>query len=378
LRLLVRKGGSKCWILRYQLNKRRRDMGLGRYPETTLAMARDRALAIRREIDATRRDPLAERQRVKALTFKAAAEALIGSKESGWRNAKHAAQWPTTLQTYVYPKLGDLDVRSIDTRSVLEVLRPIWNEKPVTASRVRQRIEAVVDYATAMGSRAGDNPARWKGLLDNLLPKPSKVKQVEHLAALDWRHTPAFMIALAKRDGSAAKALAFAILTAARSGEVRGLTWAEIDDADAVWTIPANRTKAGKEHRVPLTAAARALLGARSEASKLVFGSLANPSRPLTDTALMHALRRMGRGDLTAHGFRSTFRDWAGETTAHPREVIEAALAHQLKDKAEAAYARGDLFVKRRKLMDDWAAFLAKPAGEVLPMTAERQVAAKG
>jgi integrase len=348
-------------------------MGLGRYPETTLAAARARALEIRREIDATRRDPLAEHRRAKGLAFKAAAEALIASKEPGWRNAKHRQQWGNTLASYVYPSLADRDVRAIDSQDVLAVLRPIWTAKPETASRVRQRIEAVLDYAKAIGACTGDNPARWRGHLDHLLPKPGKVKAVEHHAARDWRKAPSFMADLAGREGVAARALAFAVLTAARSGEVRGMRWAEVDRAAAVWTVPADRIKAGREHRVPLALAALALLGEPGRADALVFPSPGDPTRPLSDMTLAAVLRRMGRGDVTVHGFRSTFRDWAGETTAHPREVVEAALAHRLKDKAEAAYARGDLFAKRRRLMEDWAAYLARAEqATVLPL--ERKV----
>lgn len=370
LRLIVRPGGARSWILRYQLHKRRRDMGLGRFPETTLAMARARAMEIRREIDATRRDPLAERRRAPALTFQAAAEALIESKRPGWRNAKHAAQWGATLAAYVYPVLGGRDVRSIETRDVVAALRPIWTTKAETASRVRQRVEAVIDYATAIGVRSGDNPARWKGHLDHLLPKPSQVRRVEHHAALDWRAAPAFLAELGGRDGMAARALRFAILTAARSGEVRGMTWAELDLGARVWTVPAGRIKAAREHRVPLTVAALEALGVPGAPGALVFPAPTAVDRPLSDMTLAAVLKRMGRADLTVHGFRSTFRDWAGEATAHPREVIEAALAHRLKDKAEAAYARGDLFVKRRRLMDDWAAFLARPAAEVAELPA--------
>ena len=368
LRLVVRPSGARSWILRYQLNGKRRDMGLGRWPETTLAMARDKALDVRRGIDATRRDPIAERRKVKGLLFKAAAAALIESKRPGWRNEKHAAQWVSTLETYAYPKLGTRDVRAIDTQDVMTVLQPIWSQKTETASRVRQRVEAVLDYATAMGARTGDNPARWRGNLDHLLPQPAKVRAVKHHAALDWRDAPAFMVELANRDGIATKALAFAILTAARSGEVRGMTWGEVDAVDGIWTVPANRIKGGKEHRVPLTAAALALLGAVGKLDALVFPSPTKTARPLSVMTLTAVLGRMGRDEITAHGFRSTFRDWAGETTAHPREVIEAALAHRLKDKAEAAYARGDLFVKRRRLMEDWAEFLAKAPGEVVAM----------
>ncbi len=253
-------------------------------------------------------------------------------------------------------------MKAVDTAAVLDVLRPIWAVKPETASRVRQRVEAVLDYATAAGARAGDNPARWRGHLENLLPKPGKVRAVEHHAALPWQDAPAFMAALARREGVAARALAFAILTAARSGEVRGLAWAEVDLETAVWTVPAARIKAGKEHRVPLTPAALALLPTLGEPGALVFPSPAKVGSPLSDMTLAAVLKRMGRDDLTVHGFRSTFRDWAGEATAHPREVIEAALAHRLKDRAEAAYARGDLFAKRRRLMEDWAAYLSRPA----------------
>ena len=231
--------------------------------------------------------------------------------------------------------------------------------KPETASRVRQRVEAVLDYAVAIGAREGDNPARWRGHLDHLLPKPSKVRAVAHHAALDWREAPAFVADLMKREGGgAARALMFLILTAARSGEVRGMTWGEVDQAAQVWTVPSVRMKGGKEQRVPLMSEALALLGEPGAADAPVFPSPTKAKAPLSDMTLTAVLRRMGRGNLIAHGFRSTFRDWAGEASAHPREVIEAALAHRLKDKAEAAYARGDLFAKRRALMADWECHL--------------------
>jgi integrase len=369
LMLVVQPGGARSWVLRYQIGHRRRDLGLGPYPEVGLARAREKALDARRLVKEGV-DPLAERKRRRALTFRAAAAALVESKRPGWRNAKHAAQWASTLETYAHPKLGRLDVRQVATADVLDVLRPIWAEKLETASRVRQRIEAVLDYAAAIGARpSGDNPARWRGHLDHLLPRPGKVRRVEHHAALDWREAPALMAELAKREGVAARALAFTVLTAARSGEVRGMTWREVDPGGAVWTVPAGRMKAGKEHRVPLAPAALALLGEAGEPDALVFPSPTKPGQPLSDITLAAVLKRMGWGGLTVHGFRSTFRDWAGEATAHPREVVEAALAHRLKDKAEAAYARGDLFTKRRKLMEDWAAYLAhaEPA-TVLPL----------
>ena len=382
LSLLVQRSGSRSWVLRYQLDGKRRDMGLGSYPEVTLAKARQLALDARRLVRIDRRDPVAERKQAKlarALTFEKAAEQLLESKRPGWGNAKHAWQWGHTLRTLVYPELGAMNVSQIETSDVVAALRPIWIAKPTTASRVRRRIEAVLDYATAMGKRSGANPARWKGHLDHSLPKPGKVRATKHHAALDWREAPTFTAELAKREGVAAKVLAVAFLTAARSGEVRSMKWAEIDDDAMVWTVPANRMKAGKEHRVPLTPAARALLGPRGDPGTLVFPSQNGGARPLCDTAPMAALRRMGRGDLTMHGLRSTFRDWAGETTAHPREVIEAALAHRLKDKAEAAYARGDLFTKRRRLMEDWAVFLARPAADVLelPLAGEREAVAR-
>ncbi len=355
LMLVVKASGARSWVLRYQLAGRRRDLGLGPYPEVTLADARRLALEARRLI-AEGRDPLVEKKKRRTLTFVEAAEALIASKASGWRNAKHAAQWRSTLGAYAIPQLGPLAVDAIETEDVLSVLRPIWTEKPETASRVRQRIEAVLDYAAATGARTGDNPARWRGHLDHLLPKPTKVRAVQHFVALDWRKIAGFMAALKARDGVAAQALAFLILTAARSGEVRLARWSEIDLDNGVWTIPAERMKAGKEHRVPLSPPARALLGPPGAREKLIFQSPQKPGRPLSDMTLTALLRRMLEAPVTVHGFRSTFRDWAGEDSTFPREVIEAALAHRLKDKAEAAYARGDLFTKRRALMDAWAA----------------------
>jgi integrase len=369
LMLVVRESGARGWVLRYQIGGRRRDMGLGPYPEVGLADARDEALENRRLIKRGI-DPLAQRTRSKLQTFKQTAEALIESKKPGWRNAKHATQWTNTLKTYAYPKLGGLDVKAVDTEAVLDVLRPIWTTKTETASRVRQRIEAVLDYAGAIRARTGENPARWKGHLDHLLPKPSKVRAVKHHAALDWRGMPAFMARLATCDGGAAKALAFAILTAARSGEVRGMRWSEVDLEARVWTVPADRIKAGREHRVPLPPATIELLGEAGDSDELIFASPVKQGAPFSDATLGAVLKRMGyrRADASVHGFRSTFRDWAGETTAHAREVVEAALAHKLKDKAEAAYARGDLFAKRRKLMQDWSDYLASIPADVLDL----------
>src|SRR3954466_3101476 len=237
LMLVVKPSGSRSWLLRYQLAGRRRDMGLGPYPEITLARAREKALQARRLVKEGV-DPLSDRRRSKGLTFKVAAEALIKGRKAGWKNEKHRAQWPSTLKAYAYDKIGDLDVNLVATQDVLDCVQPIWAEKPETASRVRQRIEAVLDYAKALGVRQGDNPARWKGNLDHLLPRPGKVRQVRHHAALDWREAPSFMAELAKRPGTAAMALAFAILTAARSGEVRGMKWGEVADKTMMWVVP--------------------------------------------------------------------------------------------------------------------------------------------
>ena len=353
--LYVKKSGSRSWVLRYQVAGRRRDLGLGAYPDVSLAMARERAAEARRMI-ANGEDPIAKKQQAKPKTFRDAALELIESKRPGWKNAKHAAQWTSTLEAYAFPKLGQMQVAKIETGDVIAALKPIWTKIPETANRVRQRIEAVIDYASAMGIRGGDNPARWRGHLDHLLPKPTKVRAVNHHPALPHADIAEFMAALGQRSGVATRALAFTVLTAARSGETRGMTWAEIDLEARVWTIPAQRMKAGKEHRVPLTDAAIASLGEKRDADKLVFESEAKKGKPISDMSMTAVLRRMGRDAITVHGFRSTFRDWAGETTGFPREVIEAALAHGIKDKAEAAYARSDLFDKRRKLMEAWAA----------------------
>ncbi|SEW32870.1 Phage integrase family protein [Cognatiyoonia koreensis] len=367
--LYVKPSGTRSWILRYQVQGRRRDLGLGAYPDVTLAMARERATEARRLI-ANGEDPIAKKKQAKPKTFKDAALELIENKRHGWKNAKHAAQWTSTLESYVFPKIGQVQVSKIETADVISTLTPIWSEKPETANRVRQRIEAVIDYASALGIRTGDNPARWRGHLDHLLPKPKKVRAVKHHAALPHADIADFMTELSTRTGIAAQALGFTILTAARSGETRGMIWGEVDLENATWTIPAQRMKAGKEHRVPLSKAAIALLGPRRDANALVFESEAKPGKPISDMSMTAVLRRMKRDNITVHGFRSTFRDWAGETTGFPREVIEAALAHGIKDKAEAAYARSDLFDKRRLLMEAWASTTASHSqpGNVVSM----------
>lgn len=359
-------GDSVTWLFRAMVAGRRRDKSMGAAADMTLAQAREKAREYRRmlregqdiiELDRARRAD-ARAAVARRMTFAQCVTAYIEAHGSAWKNPKHRAQWQSTLDTYCAPVFGALDVASIDTPLVLKALEPIWTTRTETASRVRGRVESVLAWATVRGLRQGENPARWRGHLDALLPAPARLKRVEHHAALPYAEAPAFMPLLRAVAGTGARALEFAILTACRSGEVRGATWDEFDLDAGMWIIPANRMKAEKEHHVPLSPAAVDLLKTLPRDGDLVFPG-STPGKPLSDMTLTAVLRRMGRGDLTAHGFRSTFRDWAGETTAHPREVIEHALAHQLKDKAEAAYARGSLLEKRRVLMADWAGYLA-------------------
>jgi integrase len=382
LYLQVAKGGSKSWVFRYQLAGKPRKMGLGSVNTVSLKLARDRAQAARLKLlDADdpielrrheRREKLAEQ--ATAMTFKECAELYIAAHRSGWRNVKHAAQWKATLEAYAYPHFGDLHVARVDVGLVLKAVEPIWNDKTETATRVRGRIESILDWATARNYRQGENPARWKGHLKMLLPKRSKVAKVKPHAALPYGEIAAFMKELRTMEGVGPRALEFAILTATRTGEVVGARWSEIDLAKALWTVPADRMKAGKQHRVPLSDRAVALLDAlpREEGSDFVFiGS--GKGKPLSNMALLMTLRRMKRTDLTTHGFRSTFRDWAAEQTAYPNELVELAMAHTIANKVEAAYRRGDMFERRRRLMADWAAYCAKPArsGEVTPIRRE-------
>jgi integrase len=296
------------------------------------------------------------------ISFAAAAEKYINSHAAGWKNGKHTGQWRSTLAAYVLPTLGAMRVCDIETAHVLTVLEPIWTTKPETASRLRGRIETILDWAKVRGYRSGENPARWRGHLDKLLPARSKVRRVEHHPALPYEETAAFVEALRQQEGSGPRALEFAILTACRSGEVRGATWEEVDLDAGIWTIPAARMKAGKEHVVPLSKPAIALLKKQPRIAGVGVVFPGPSGGALSDMAMTTTLRRMGRADITGHGFRSTFRDWAGEVSGHPREVIEHALAHQLKDKAEAAYQRGTLLDKRRRLMDDWGRYCSKRA----------------
>ncbi len=385
-------GAGRAWKFRFRDGARLRDYGLGPFADVSLKEARieaDKLRKLRRDgvdpIEHRRQREAARRLAdASAVTFKQAAKAYIEANRAGWRNAKHAAQWAATLETYAHPVIGALPVAAVETGHLVTILQPIWAAKNETASRVRGRIEAVLDFATVRHWRTGDNPARWRGHLAQVLPPRAKVGKGGHHAALPYADIPAFMGALAGQAGIAALALRFAILTAARTGEVLGATWGEFDLAAAIWTVPASRMKGRREHRVPLSGAALAVLREmRMEpatvATSATVGGLetastpatlatatvpahpvfpgARRAKPLSGMALLMLLRRMGRGELTAHGFRSSFRDWSSESTDVPGEVCEAALAHTIRSKVEAAYRRGDLFDKRRALMDAWATF---------------------
>jgi integrase len=383
LYLLVRGPESRFWLFRYVRAGKMREMGLGAAGGPAAVSLADSRVKARRLHDLVRegRDPLDERdaaraaeaaaaqeEKIRAVTFRQVADAYIAAHEASWRNAKHRQQWSNTLNTYAHPVMGDLPVANVDTGLVMSVLEPIWHTKPETASRLRGRIEAVLDYAKARGWRESENPARWRGHVANMLPNRTNVQPVEHHAALPWREIGAFMATLADQEGLGALALRFTILTAARTSEAIDARWPEIDMTAGVWTVPASRMKAGREHRVPLSDAALAVLNAvaplRDDArSGWVFPG-ARSGRPLSNMVFLMLLRRMGLGDLTAHGFRSSFRDWAAET-GQPEDVAEAALAHALGSKVQAAYQRGDLLERRRKLMGAWASFCTRP-----PMTA--------
>ena len=368
LYLCVSPSGSRSWIARVNVDGKRREMGLGSFPDVSLSIAREKARAARSDtimgIDpvANRKEARSARQALKATqkTFADCAKAYIEAHSDSWRNAKHRAQWPATFETYVYPTMGTVLVGEVTQAHVMAVLLPIWKTKTQTATRLRGRIEQVLAWATAAGFRQGENCARWTGLLDQLLPAPGKVSKPKHHPAVRVDDMPAFIKALRQHDGLSPKALEFAVLTAARSGEVRGANWAEIDLEAAVWTVPPERMKAGKEHRVPLSAAAIKLLEAmpRIEGTELVFP--APRGGQLSDMALTALTRRMNFRDdagrvCVPHGFRSTFRDWVFERTDYPRDLAEAALAHALENKVEAAYRRGDALERRRAMMQAWA-----------------------
>jgi integrase len=369
LYLRVLDDGARNWLFRFQINGKERWAGLGGVHTVNLIEARDQALECRKLLRAGI-DPIEDRRAkkrkaslegAKETTFKECAESYIKAHRAGWRSIKHVAQWEATLATYAFPHIGSLSVQAIDTALVMKVLEQpmagatLWTARPETASRLRGRMESILDWAKARGYREGENPARWRGHLDHLLPARTKVQKVKHHAALPYDEIPAFIAALREQEGVSALALKFAILTAARTGEVIGARLHEISQRDKVWTVPAERMKAGKEHRVPLAARALDIVNRiDGQSDGFVFpGSKAG----LSNMALLMTLRRMGRTDLTAHGFRATFKTWASERTNFPREVIEAALAHTIGNKVEAAYQRGDLFDKRRRLMQQWATF---------------------
>jgi integrase len=377
LTLQITLGGVKSWLFRYMISGKAYGMGLGPTHTVSLAEARQKALAARKLIlDGI--NPLAAKKQeqiasaladARMMTFDQCAEAYVAAHKAGWKNAKHADQWTNTLSTYVSPIFGKLPVAEIDTGLVVKCLTPIWEAKTETASRLRGRIESILGWATTSGYRTGENPARWKGHLDNLLATISKTSRTKHHPSLPWQRMNEFISALRLREGLSARAVEFAILTACRSGEVRGAKWPEFDIEKKIWTIPAERMKARREHEVPLSDAAVALLKSVAETGEIVFAG--TKGQPLSDMSLTSVIRRMNDKDnpmwidtngdgITVHGFRSSFRMWAAETTSYPREVAEHALAHQLPDAVERAYQRGSQFAKRAALMTEWAAYCNK------------------
>lgn len=382
LYLQVSKWNTKSWLFRYSRNYKLRSFGLGACHTITLMEARKRARQARQmlldgadPID-TKRDSRQKEQaeQARVMTFDQCATAYIEAKKHGWKNAKHAEQWTNTIDTYASPVIGKLPVADVDTALVMKILQPIWTTKTETATRLRGRIESILGWATVSKYRTGENPARWRGHLDNLLAKRSKVKKVAHHPALPYAEIGAFVAGLRKQDGMGALALEYTILTAARTGEVIGARWDEVDIGAKTWTIPPERMKAEKEHLVPLCGRAIEILEELQPlGGEFVFPGL-KPGKPLSNMAMLSLLKRLDRGDLTVHGFRSTFRDWAAEQTAYPHEMAEMALAHAVNNKTEAAYRRGNLFKKRVRMMQDWQKHcdtVHKPADNVRAMKAK-------
>jgi integrase len=369
LMLVVTPSGTKNWLFRYTLDGRTRDMGLGPCHSVNLAEARERAREARNKL-AMGIDPLAgkpEQEARAGATFDACAAKFIASHAPTWKNPKHRAQWSATLATYVSPEIGKLAVGQLDTKHILRILEPIWRTKNETACRVRSRVERILDWAKAQGLMEGENPARLKGHLDKLLPSKKLVRKAKHHDALAYVGLPAFMAKLAAKDGVSARALEFTILTAARTGEVIGARWTEIDLKAKLWTCPGVRTKSGRDHRVPLCDRALALLNGLPRESEYIFVNGGN--KPLSNMALLSLLKGMQSG-ITTHGFRSTFSDWARDCTNFPRDVVEHSLAHAVKDKTEGAYRRGDALQKRTLLMAEWSKFATGTPleGKVLTM----------
>jgi integrase len=381
LYLQISSTGSKSWVYRYQIKGKERRHGLGSFNSTN---SLDRARKEAEFCGQLRKDgidPIDYKNEIslkndlakaKSITFKECAIAYIESHKHGWKNKKHESQWRNTMETYAYPVIGNLPVQSVDIDLIMKIIEPIWYDKTETASRIRQRIENILDWATVRKFRTGDNPALWRGRIDKLLPKRNKVQKPKHFAAMDYRDLPEYFQTVRKKDTIASKALAFTILTATRNGEARAATRSEIDDKATAWVIPDNRMKADREHRVPLSKEALAVIKEVDPFKKVADDFLFPGNvkgKPINEAALMKLLKQT-HPTLTIHGFRSTFRDWCAEQTSYPREVAEAALAHTLKDKTEAAYQRGDMFDKRRKLMESWADYCLNGKGnaEVVPI----------
>lgn len=377
LYLRVSSNLTKTWAFYYKKDGKRTEMGLGSCGNLSLEQAREKAAELRKQISVGI-DPLGDRhqqeaerkaQKAKMMTFQQCADAYINAHRAGWKNPKHIQQWQNTLSQYAFPVFGDLDVKIIDTGLITKCLEPIWLTKNETAGRVRGRIESVLDWATAHKYREGVNPARWRGHLDKLLAKPSKIQKTEHHKALPYTEVGGFIGQLHQQDGIAAKCLEFTILTAARTGETIGATWDEIDLDSKTWTIPAVRMKAEREHRVPLSGHALSILNEMA-AVRLNDYVFPGNKKGLSNMAMLAVLKRMDRAEITVHGFRSTFRDWAAESTAYPGEVVEMALAHAIKNLTEAAYRRGDLLEKRSRLMDEWARYCktSRSSADVVPI----------
>ena len=372
LYLQVSSTGTKSWIFRFKspITQKQREMGLGSLSILSLAEAREKALECKRQVQEAQ-DPIEERKKrlvaqrleqARELTFEALAGQCIRAKSPEWKNAKHAKQWQATLATYAYPIIGSVPVNDINTDLVLKVLEPIWTTKPETASRLRQRVETILDFGKARGLINGDNPARLKGHLDALLPKVSKVKRVKHFPALPFQELPQFIKLLETKHSISALGLCYLILTAARTGEVLGATWSEIDLQARTWVLPPERMKAQKEHRVPLSEPAMRILEqlpSNRQSNEPVFKNL-NNGKGLSNGAFLKLLKSMDYGHVTPHGFRSSFRDWAAEKAiSYPADTVELALAHTIKSRVEAAYRRGDQLERRRDLMRDWGAYVS-------------------
>jgi integrase len=377
LRVSISKDGksrNRSWIYRFSTNGKAREMGLGSTITVSLAEARRRALACRlQRLDGL--DPIEERDAKRAAkvaasirirTFEQCANAYFAAHRDKWRSKIHASQWAVSLAKDANPIIGRLPVAAIDVAMVMKVLEPIWSKKPETASRLRGRIEAVLDWAAVSGFRQGDNPARWKGHLEHLLPPPRAIKSVEQFSAMDYRTLPAFMVELRAREGMVERALEFLVNTTSRSGEVLGALWSEIDLAARTWTIPADRMKGNREHRVPLCDRCIAVLREVSDLRQSDYVFPGSRGAAISGHMMRRLLIRMGHNGVTIHGFRASFKTWASERTAFPPELAEHALAHAVGSDVERRYNRTDLFDKRRKLMEAWAAYLTKP----MPTTA--------